>query len=175
MFHPPACSHHTNRIALIHQYGIEQENSCPSALYLKACPRFCYYGCWLFLPLKGDHDPVASRDIGRNSNHPPTISSHAVHLSFRTANSIDFNTILVHRLFLLGAILIRAAHEQSEQRSEQKASAQEAAMMIVMMAMAAMAAKDHVSKSKGSKQTQHCDVPPFRSFSMYRLFGTCTG
>ena len=28
-------------------------------------------------------------------------------------------------------------------------------MMMVMMAMAAMTAKDHVSKSQGSKQTQH--------------------
>ena len=46
------------------------------------------------------------------------------------------------------------AHEQSEQRSEQKASAQEAAM-AVMMAMAAMAAKDHVPQSQDTKQTQH--------------------
>ena len=55
-------------------------------------------------------------------------------------------------------ILIRTAHEQSEQRSEQKASARESAMMMVMMvmmAMAAMTAKDHVPKSQGSKQTQH--------------------
>ncbi len=69
---------------------------------------------------------------------------------------------------LLGASLIRTAHEQSEQRSEQKASAQEAAVMMVMMAMAAMTAKDHVSKSQGSKQTQHF---VFLQFSRF----VCTG
>ena len=48
------------------------------------------------------------------------------------------------------------AHEQSEQRSDQKASAQEAAMvMMVMMAMAVMTAKDHVSQAQDTKQTQH--------------------
>ena len=46
------------------------------------------------------------------------------------------------------------AHEQSEQRSEQKASAQEAAM-AVMMAMAAVATKDHVPQGQDTKQTQH--------------------
>jgi hypothetical protein len=44
--------------------------------------------------------------------------------------------------------------------------------MAVMMAMAAMATKDHVSQGQDTKQTQHCDVPPFRSFRMYQLFGT---
>ena len=66
------------------------------------------------------------------------------------------------------------AHEQSEQRSEQKASAQEAAV-AVMMTMAAVATKDHVPQGQNTKQTQHCDVPPFQSFLMYRSFGTCTG
>ena len=59
--------------------------------------------------------------------------------------------------FLAAAIVIRTAGEQSEQRSEQDASAQEAAMVTVMMmvAMAMTATKDQVPKTQDSKQTQH--------------------
>ena len=60
------------------------------------------------------------------------------------------------------------ARKQSEQRSEQKASAQEAAMAMTMMMMAVMSTEDHVPQGLDTKQTQHCDVPPFRRFA-------CTG
>jgi len=66
--------------------------------------------------------------------------------------------------FLLCVILIRPAHEQSEQRSEQKASAQEAAMAMPMMTMATMAttaAENHVPQGHETRCTQHCDVPPY--------------
>jgi len=58
-------------------------------------------------------------------------------------------------LSLHGAVLIRTAYKQSEQRSEQDASAQEAAMPTMMMTMAAMATKDHIPQGQDSKQTQH--------------------
>ena len=57
------------------------------------------------------------------------------------------------------------ARKQSEQRSEQKASAQEAAMAMTMMMMAVMSTEDHVPQGQDTKQTQHCDVPPFRRFA----------
>ena len=88
------------------------------APYMKACPRFYYHGCGLFL------------------------------------------------LYFLRAI--RMTYEQSKQRSEQKASAQEAAMVTMMMAMATMAAKDHVPQGKSSKQTQHFLFLQFDRFA-------CTG
>ena len=47
------------------------------------------------------------------------------------------------------------AHEQSEQRSEQKTFAQEAAMAMPMMTMATMATEDHVPQGQDTKQTQH--------------------
>ena len=64
-------------------------------------------------------------------------------------------------------ILIRTAHEQPEQCSEQKASSREAAM-VMMVTMAAMTAKDHVPQGQDTKQTQHFFLPPFCRFM-------CTG
>ena len=71
---------------------------------------------------------------------------------------------------LLRTVFIRPAGEQSEQRSEQNASAQEAAMVTVVMMMVAMAmtaTEDHVPQGQDSKQTQHFVVPPF--FISYRF------
>ena len=55
------------------------------------------------------------------------------------------------------------AHKQSEQRSEQDAPAQEAAMMPMMpvMAVAMTATEDHTAQCQDSKQTQHFVFPPF--------------
>jgi hypothetical protein len=77
------------------------------------------------------------------------------------------NVLSIAGFFLFSAI--RTAHKQSEQRSEQKASAREAAMAV--MTMATMTAKNHVPQGQDTKQTQHFDVPPF----LYRLSGTCIG
>ena len=41
---------------------------------------------------------MAHRNIGRYSNHPPAILSHAVHFRLSLANAVDFNTILIHVL-----------------------------------------------------------------------------
>lgn len=59
------------------------------------------------------------------------------------------NVLSIAGFFLFSAI--RTAHKQSEQRSEQKASAQEAAVAVIM-AMAAMAAKDHVSQGQDTNR-----------------------
>ena len=85
----------------------------------------------------------------------------------------SFLSIVVLSFILFCTILIRTAGKEPNQRTEQKASAQSA--MAMMMAMAAMATKDHVPQGQDTKQTQHCDVPPFRSFCLYRPFGTVIG
>ena len=41
-------------------------------------------------------------------------------------------------------------------------------MAMTMMMMAVMSTEDHVPQGQDTKQTQHCDVPPFRRFA-------CTG
>jgi len=53
-----------------------------------------------FLPFKGDHDPMADRNIGRYGNHPPAFRGQPVHFPFSRADAADFHTILVHRYFL---------------------------------------------------------------------------
>ena len=37
------------------------------APYMKACPRFCYYGCGLFLPQKNEVQGDANQDAGEHS------------------------------------------------------------------------------------------------------------
>ena len=68
-------------------------------------------------------------------------------------------------------MLIRTAYKQSEQCSEQKASAQAAAMVTMMMVTAA---ENQFSHCQESKQTQHFCVPPVSSFCVYRSSGTRT-
>ena len=38
-------------------------------------------------------------------------------------------------------------------------------MAMTMMMMAVMSTEDHVPQGQDTKQTQHCDVPPFRRFA----------
>ena len=37
------------------------------APYMKACPRFCYYGCGLFLPQKDEVQSYTDQDAGKHS------------------------------------------------------------------------------------------------------------
>jgi hypothetical protein len=37
------------------------------APYMKACPRFCYYGCGLFLPQKDEIQSYTDQDAGKHS------------------------------------------------------------------------------------------------------------
>ena len=56
-----------------------------------------------------------------------------------------------------------------QHRQDQKAAGETAVTAMTIVA------EDHVSKSQNTKQAQHCNVPPFRPFRMYRSFGTRTG
>jgi hypothetical protein len=74
-------------------------------------------------------------------------------------------------------ITVRTAHKQSEQRSEQDAPAQEAAMMpmiMPVMAVAMMATEDHTAKRQDTKQTQHFSKLSVSSFCVCSPSGTCT-
>jgi hypothetical protein len=41
-------------------------------------------------------------------------------------------------------------------------------MAMTMMMMAVMSTENHVPQGQDTKQTQHCDVPPFRRFACTR-------
>ena len=50
-----------------YKYGNGQVVSCPLAYIMKACPRFCYYGCGLFLPQKDKIQSYTDQDAGKHS------------------------------------------------------------------------------------------------------------
>ena len=83
----------------------------------------------------GDQDPRATMHDG--INHTGDVLQHIADRSNHIANQ---NKSEHRQLNLLVTIPVRLAGEQSQQRSEQDAPAQEAAMMPVMMPMMAVAA-----------------------------------
>ena len=50
-----------------YKYGNGQVVSCPLAYIMKACPRFCYCGCWLIFPQKNKVQDDADQNAGEQS------------------------------------------------------------------------------------------------------------
>ena len=51
-----------------------EQETVPAPKYMKACPRFCYHGCGLFLPQKNEVQGDTDQDAGKHS--PGNLAEH---------------------------------------------------------------------------------------------------